>query len=125
MLLVDDQEGTRELMEEVLSAAGYRVTTCCSCAETRALAASLPDPDLILIDVFLEDGIGTELVAELSHRWPGVRALFCSGMPTDHLEQQGVRLPSGNPLLKKPFRPTELISSVREVLGAPELAPSL
>ena len=124
ILLIDDQEGTRELMQEVLRAAGYEVTACGSCADARACAQTLAEPHLILIDVFLEDGLGTELVAELQEQWPGAKALFCSGMPVEHLEQQGIRLPTGNPMLKKPFRPTELISSVREVLGAPDLAPS-
>lgn len=122
ILLIDDQEGTRELMAEVLAAAGYEVTASGSCADARERTESLAEPDLILIDVFLEDGLGTELVAELQERWPGAQALFCSGIPMEHLEQQGIRLPAGNPMLKKPFRPTELISSVREVLGAPDLA---
>jgi PAS domain S-box-containing protein len=116
VLVVDDKRSMRSLLRDVLEAGEYEVLTASSCAKAVALDPNL-QPDLLLIDVHLQDGLGTELAETLNERWPDLPALFCSGLPADHLEAKGIRLPAGRPLLVKPFRPTELLAAVREALA--------
>lgn len=116
ILVVDDQRSMRSLIRDVLEAGEYEVLTASSCAEAAAIEIQA-QPDLLLIDVHLLDGLGTKLAETLNQRWPDLPALFCSGLPADHLEARGVRLPAGRPLLLKPFRPTELLAAVREALA--------
>lgn len=116
ILVVDDKRSMRSLIRDVLEAGEYEVLTASSCAEAASIE-SRAQPDLLLIDVYLQDGLGTKLAETLNERWPNLPALFCSGLPADHLEARGVRLPAGRPLLVKPFRPTELLAAVREALA--------
>jgi PAS domain S-box-containing protein len=118
VLVVDDKRSMRSLLQDVLEAGEYEVLTASSCAEVMALEPEV-QPDLLLIDVHLQDGLGTQLAEALRERWPQALALFCSGLPADHLEARGVRLPVGRPLLVKPFRPTELLAAMREALATP------
>lgn len=125
ILIVEDDQGTRSLLEEVLRAGGYRVSVCADTTSAETVAAE-QTPDLLLADVHLPDGLGTDLLTHLRQRQPALRALFCSGLPEDHLELRGIRLPEGLPLLQKPFRPTALLTAVRDALSTrprPTLAP--
>lgn len=118
ILVIDDQRSMRSLIRDVLEAGEYEVLTAAGCAEAIALDHA-QKPDLLLIDVYLQDGLGTQLAATLQKHWPELPALFCSGFPVEHLEARGVSLPAGRPLLAKPFRPTELLAAVRDALASP------
>jgi len=64
LLIVDDDEGMLVLMSETLRAEGYRVTTASS---GRAALAALesPPPDLMILDLKLQDVDATTLVEKL------------------------------------------------------------
>ncbi len=63
ILVVEDDARTREVISELLTAAGYPVVTLGDAAQTRAwMAASLPA--LVILDLLLPEVSGFELLAE-------------------------------------------------------------
>ena len=61
LLVVEDDEATRSFLAENLEADGFRVTTAAGAAEgLRAVEAR--KPDLLLLDLMLEDGSGLALL---------------------------------------------------------------
>ena len=64
ILVVDDDEGLLILMADTLRAGGYEVLTAASAHAARA-ALQRERPDLMVLDLKLQDGSGPALVAEL------------------------------------------------------------
>ena len=119
ILLVEDEEFLRELMEEALADAGYMVLSAASGAEAlekaRAHAATI---HLTLTDVVMPGMSGRELVRNLDPLKPGVRALYMSGYEEDDILRRGLIDP-GAPLMHKPFNTEILLEQVRTALTQP------
>jgi len=58
---------------------------------------------------------GKVLADRLRERWSRVKVMFISGYTGERISDHGV-LDGAGPLLRKPFTPTELVRTVREVL---------
>lgn len=66
ILVVDDDEGLLILMAEALQVHGHEVTTAGSAQKARE-SLDHRTPDLMILDLKLQDGSGPALVAELQH----------------------------------------------------------
>jgi CheY-like chemotaxis protein len=112
VLVVEDQVDLRSSVQQVLSEAGYDVTS--GTAED-VLAGGGEDeparPDLLLTDVVMPGVSGPELADLVTHRWPGVRVLYMSGYTDGMLADHGVDLEETQ-LLRKPFATDELLRAV-------------
>ena len=64
LLVVDDDERIRTLLQRYLSANGFRVTAAADAAEARALIKSI-DFDCLVLDVMMPGESGIELAASL------------------------------------------------------------
>ncbi len=71
---------------------------------------------LLLTDVVMPRGSGTELAQRLRALHPETRVLFMSGYIEDGVLPEGAGQP-GAAFLQKPFAPDELARKVREVLS--------
>jgi two-component system, NtrC family, response regulator AtoC len=67
IVLVEDDEGMRRLLDDELGDHGFAVTTAPSLAEARA-AITAVDPDVVVADLRLADGTALELLEELQQR---------------------------------------------------------
>ena len=108
LLVVEDDDGLRAVVERALRRAGYAVTAAASPGE--ALLVAERDPrviDLVLSDVAMPYLDGPSLVARLRAMRPGLRALFMSA----HAEPEVLRACEGA-LLSKPFGVSELLARV-------------
>jgi PAS domain S-box-containing protein len=119
VLLVEDDDLVRGLVEKALATRGYRVVSAAGPDAALALAEQLNGPaDLLLTDVVMPGLNGRELAQRLAARWPGLRVLYMSGYTAGSMVTRGILEP-GLAFLPKPFRPDELGGRVREVLDAP------
>jgi len=119
VLLVEDEDPVRELVQEMLEMAGYRVHAASSGPEALAWAENPAHAfDILVSDVVMPRMNGGELAERLRHLRPHTRVLFVSGYPDDAIVRHGVR-ESGAPFLQKPFTYQTLTEKVREVLDAP------
>jgi CheY-like chemotaxis protein len=114
VLLCEDEQQIRDLVERMLKRQGYRVLT--AAAPDEALAIALREPfQLVLTDVVMPRMSGFELVRELAVVRPGIKWLFMSGY-TDNQIMRGRDLTEGVEFLQKPFSAAALSSTVRRVL---------
>ncbi|MBU6367564.1 MAG: response regulator [Gemmatimonadetes bacterium] len=114
ILVVEDQEESREMLQRWLRAEGHAVEAVGDCAGARArlVAAAAPGAggfDLLLADVGLPDGDGWALVREARERHPALRAGVLTGWePNPEREvASGVAF-----VLRKPWRLAELQAHV-------------
>ena len=123
VLVLEDEELVRQLVEITLRGAGYAVLTASSAADALTLAVHHAGPiHLVLSDVVMPEMSGPELAARVAALRPRARILFTSGYGGKLLD--GKVLPLGADFIAKPFRPQELLRTVREVLGKPPADPA-
>ena len=116
ILLVEDEEGVRELAQLVLEGAGYSVLVAESAAGAEELCAEHAGKiHLLLTDVMMPGISGRELARRISERYPRTRVLYMSGY-TDNVIADGGMLEPGIAFLQKPFTPAALAQKIREVL---------
>jgi len=116
ILLVEDEEGVRELARDILRASGYTVLEARNGAEALLLCERHQGPlDMLLTDVVMPRMSGRELAERLAPLRPELSVLFMSGYTDDAVIRHGV-LAAGTAFLQKPFTPAALVLRVRETL---------
>jgi two-component system, cell cycle sensor histidine kinase and response regulator CckA len=119
VLLVEDEDGVRTLVGQLLAKQGYHVIQTRHGGEA-LLACEKHDGTihLLLTDVVLSQMSGRELAERLARLRPAMKVLFMSGYSEEAIVQHGV-LNTGTAFLQKPFTAEALCAKVREVLDTP------
>jgi two-component system cell cycle sensor histidine kinase/response regulator CckA len=124
VLLVEDEDGVRALIRQVLHRSGYTVLQARDGGEALLQCERHEGRiDLLLTDVVLTQISGTELAQRLLKIRPEMRVLYMSGYTDEAIVQHGV-LSAGTSFLQKPFTNDSLARKVRDVLNAPPAASS-
>lgn len=80
ILAVDDDPPLADMIEQMLSQLGYRVTARSSSLEALALFKSRPDAfDLVLTDMMMPQMTGTYLAREIKRLRPDIPVILCTG----------------------------------------------
>jgi two-component system cell cycle sensor histidine kinase/response regulator CckA len=116
VLVVEDEEGAREALHEMLTALGYDVTSAGSGGAAGLLPLE-PGFDLLLTDLMLPDFNGNDLAASLIERWPTLEVILMSGYTEDEAIRRGVGAGVVR-FLQKPFDMKTLAREVRAALEA-------
>jgi CheY-like chemotaxis protein len=121
ILLVEDEDGVRELAAEILGSLGYRVLAAADGPAAVARARRESRIDLLFTDVLLPKGMnGRQLADELCRERPGLRVLYASGYSEDVVEHRG-QLEPGLGFLAKPYANDQLAQAVRAALRGDSL----
>lgn len=119
ILIVDDEWSIQEFLKWKLSENGYEILVAQCGDEFRQRALDIK-PDLIILDILLPDGLGTDHYDKL------VRAGFDRNTPVIFLsalaQEQPPKLshPAGRfALFGKPFDYPELVAEVKKLLEPP------
>jgi DNA-binding response OmpR family regulator len=119
ILLVEDDEMIRNLVQKVLKANGYRVLVAANGRDAERVAGQHEGPiHLLMTDVVMPGMNGREVAERLAAARAGLRVLYLSGYTDDAIVHHGVLEP-GVAFLQKPFTPAVLGRKVREVLDSP------
>jgi CheY-like chemotaxis protein len=114
LLLVDDDADVREIICRVLDELGYVVREASGGAEALTALGDFT-PDLLIVDFAMPNMNGAELVTDARKRNANLKVLFVSGYSDSAVLDAAV---GGALLLRKPFRPAELASAVRNALDS-------
>jgi DNA-binding response OmpR family regulator len=111
ILVVEDDDGVRETISDMLTGSGSQVQTAVTGLEALAIIDERPF-DMMIADIRLPGGIsGLEMMQCARVRRPGLKCLFISGQ-----RAPVVCDPRLDDFMAKPFRAFELIGSVWKVL---------
>ena len=122
ILLVEDEDGVRTLIKQLLQRQGYIVIETRHGVEAMLEWSGTRRPiHLLLTDVVLTQMNGRELAQKLLPMRPEMKVLFMSGYSEEAIAHHGVLNP-GTEFLQKPFTTETLIRKVREMLDAPQHA---
>jgi signal transduction histidine kinase len=116
VLIVEDEEGVRQVVAEALQEFGYRILLA---SDAHAAVSVLErDPvDLLLSDIVMPGGMsGLELADKARQLQRGLPVLLTTGY-AEAIDRAMAREPNVE-LLRKPFRPRELGAKVHQMLNA-------
>ena len=119
VLVVEDEDQVRDLMVRALIDAGCTIFTAANGTEALSAVDSTVPLDVVVTDVVMPGLNGPEVVRLLRESRPEVKVLYISGYAPQFATSRGVALGADPALLQKPFTLAELVTKVREVLGAP------
>jgi signal transduction histidine kinase/DNA-binding response OmpR family regulator len=118
VLLVEDEEGVRDLIREWLAGHGYHVLAATNGLEALDVAARADGRiDLLVADVVMPQMGGPALAQRLLALRPDLKVIYVSGYADDALGDRQV-LEAGAAFIQKPFPLDTLVRKVREILDA-------
>jgi len=113
ILVVDDDVIVIKSCRRILEAEGFEVTTVPS-ADEALEKIKIYDFDLLLVDVKMPKHDGIFLMREIKKNWPNIPIIIMSGYPTPETMADVLRLGAVQ-FIPKPFKPDELMKSIRQV----------
>ena len=120
ILLVEDDDGVREVATASLELHGFKVLSAADGWEALQITQGGNEPPaLVLTDVVMPHISGSELAARLRTRFPGIKVLFMSGYTEDAVVRHGLAQAAVS-FIQKPYTPVSLAKKVREVLDEQE-----
>jgi CheY-like chemotaxis protein len=116
VLVVDDDQGVRELVRANLELEGYAVREAASADEGLAVLEEEP-PDLILLDVMMPEVDGWEMLRRIQERF-GVGSIpvivFSGQVEEEAVSQAATRGARG--FLGKPFDLRQLVDQAKQIV---------
>jgi PAS domain S-box-containing protein len=119
VLILEDEDGVRELAARVLLEHGYRVLQARNGSEALStLRDAASSPGLLVTDVIVPDMGTGELEGQVHALRPDLPILYMSGYPRDDILDRGL-LREDQPFLQKPFTGEDLASDVGRLISRP------
>lgn len=120
ILVVDDEIGIRELLQEILYEQGHSVELAENVAQARKMRAE-QRPDLVLLDIWMPDADGVSLLKEWrAQGLLDMPVIMMSGHATLDTAVEATRIGAAD-FLEKPITLSKLLSTVQNVLQRPVL----
>jgi len=116
ILLIDDEESVRMLCQTALERAGYRVLTAES-GQNGLRLLQHQEVDLILVDIFMPETDGLDLIQHLRATRPTSKIIAMSGGSWEWDYLDSAKQLGANDTLKKPFSQQELLDVVSSQLN--------
>lgn len=119
LLVIDDEQGWRDLFSFELPSKGYEVVT----AESGPAAiekAQNENFDLIITDIKMPEMDGVETFISIRKIQPKVKVILMTGHAVEDRVQEGLNSKASS-CLRKPFALDTLIQTIKQVLTPPEI----
>lgn len=116
ILFADDNSDIRELVQTMLDAAGFHVSTSDNAADILQRIAT-ERFDAVILDYWMEEATGSELCRQIRAFDQSTPILICSGAVTQADKEAAVRA-GAQGFIGKPFNSADLIEALRSVLKA-------
>jgi PAS domain S-box-containing protein len=117
VLLVEDEEQVRQLLQLLLEDAGHRVTSAAGGVEALRILRDVTRPiDLLLTDMVLGDVHGSEVARQARELRPELLVVYMSGYDGEFAQRGDA--PPADGILAKPFTDRELASTLQEAVAS-------
>ncbi len=115
VLVVDDEESVRNLLQRILEGAGYQVTTAANGKEA-LYKVSLGETELVLLDVKMPEMSGIEVLSKLTVDSPDICAIMVTSVVDTETAIEAMKLGAYDYILK-PFDRDDVLQKVLGAIG--------
>lgn len=123
ILVVEDDEHVRYMVEKILDIEGHRVTTAENGKQAISAVESDPTLELIITDLIMPEKEGMETIQEIKTGRPDIKIIAISGggriMAQDYLDT--AKILGADYTLKKPFKRQDILNAVETVFNSSNL----
>lgn len=118
ILIIEDDEEIRDLLDRLLTREGYAVSTAAN--GKQGVVAFRAEPfDMVITDIIMPEKDGIEAIMDLKRERPDLKLIAISGGgradPENYLHS--AQLLGANRTLRKPFTNDAILAAVRELLN--------
>lgn len=115
IMVIDDEASIRQSLSDILMDEGFNVILASDGHEAlRRLHNAIPD--LILLDIWMPDMDGTEVLKEIKNRWPDIKVIVISGHGTVETAVKVTKLGASD-YIEKPLSLEGVLLAVRRALA--------
>lgn len=120
VLIVDDEELVRTLLQVTLEGEGYEVEVAINGREALALYEQKP-ADVVITDIAMPEMSGFDLIVELTRRGAGIKVIAISGLA----ENLAIaKLLGACEVLQKPINLDHFSRTIRTLVARPSQVPT-
>lgn len=114
VLVVDDEKSIRDLLERILSEAGYEVATAANGQEALDKISKL-EIDIALLDIKMPVMSGIEVLHKITANWPETCVVMATGMDGAQTAVEAMKLGAYD-YITKPFNRDDVILKVQKAI---------
>lgn len=114
ILVVDDEETVRNLLQRTLAEAGYSVTTAANGEETLS-AVSQGKVEVVLLDIKMPGMSGIEVLGKLTTYWPEICVIIVTAVVDTQTAVEALKMGAYD-YITKPFNRDEVVKKVQEAV---------
>ncbi len=114
VLVVDDEETIRGLLQRVLKEAGYDVVTAASGQEAMDKVYQLM-PGVVLLDIKMPGMSGIEVLQQIAANWPDTCVVMATGLDDAQTAVEAMKLGAYD-YITKPFNREEVVLTVQRAI---------
>jgi len=118
ILVLDDNDITREVIKRNLAANGYQLYTAGNFDLAKEILQEI-EPDLVITDLKMPDISGLDVITYITENFKNVEIIVITGYPTITSAVDAVKL-GADDYLTKPFTDVELLTAVKKSLEKQE-----
>lgn len=116
ILIIEDDQYTRDIYREVLEGEGYRITTADDGVEG-VVKASQGTYDLILLDMMMPKLNGISTLKELKQKHPAhAPVVLLTNLAQDPVVEEALALGAKGYLIKADMNPDQLVAHIKKLL---------
>lgn len=117
ILIIEDDEDTRELLDFILGRAGFQTRLAFNGQDAMDMVESTIPPDLVLLDILMPYHDGFEVLHCIKDKpdWQGVPVLMLTSKDNEEDIVKGFR-EGITDYIVKPFKPAELVARLQHAI---------
>lgn len=119
VLIVDDEESVRNLLQRVLKEAGYDVVTAANGQEALDKVSELR-PKALLLDIKMPVMSGMEVLQQIAAKWPEVCVVMATAVGDTQTAIDAMKMGAYD-YITKPFNQDDVVLKVRRAIEKREL----
>jgi putative two-component system response regulator len=114
ILVADDEEVVRDLLQRTLTEAGYDVTTAADGVEALS-AVSQGEVEVVLLDIKMPGMSGIEVLGKLTTDWPDICVIIVTAVVDTQTAIEALKM-SAYDYITKPFNRDNVVRKVQEAI---------
>ena len=114
MLVIDDDQGMRQVLKDFLERDGHRVIEAAS-GEAAVSVVELEPIDVVILDKEMPGMNGMELLSFLHRRFPSTPVIFVTAFGGPHAAEESFRRGAVE-YIEKPFRLSSVVDRVQKLI---------
>jgi len=114
VLVVDDEESVRNLLQRILGEVGYQVTTTAN-GEDALYSVSLGEVEVVLLDIKMPEMSGIELLSKLTAESPDICAIMVTSVVDTETTVEAMKLGAYD-YITKPFNRDDVLQKLLKAI---------